>query len=97
MSRTPRTAPSCGARLAAVTIAALLAVGLVAACGGDDDTGAGPGAAAEDGELVGLFRLTPGAVDGDAITGTWFRMLQPGGDAEDGPYMKNADSPADGG
>ncbi len=51
----------------------------------------------EDGELIGLFRLTAGAVDGEDITGTWFRMLQPGGDAEDGPYMVNANSPADGG
>jgi hypothetical protein len=48
-------------------------------------------------ELVGLFRMTPGAVAGDRITGSWFRMLQPGGNAQSGPYMKNADSPADGG
>lgn len=63
---------------------------LVAACGGGD--AAGPA----EGELVGLFRLTPGAAEGETITGTWFRMLQPGGDL-DGPYMINADSPADGG
>lgn len=48
-------------------------------------------------ELVGLFRLTPGAVSGAKTTGTWFRMLQPGGSAKSGPYMVNADSPADGG
>jgi hypothetical protein len=48
-------------------------------------------------ELVGLFRLTPGAVVGDQVTGSWFRMLQPGGNAKSGPYMRNADSPADGG
>jgi hypothetical protein len=48
-------------------------------------------------ELVGLFRLTPGAVAGGQITGSWFRMLQPGGSAKNGPYMRNADSPADGG
>jgi hypothetical protein len=48
-------------------------------------------------ELVGLFRLTPGTVVGSQVTGSWFRMLQPGGNAKDGPYMRNADSPADGG
>lgn len=48
-------------------------------------------------ELVGLFRLTPGAVVGDQVNGSWFRMLQPGGNASSGPYMRNADSPADGG
>jgi hypothetical protein len=48
-------------------------------------------------ELVGLFQLTPGAVVGNQVTGSWFRMLQPGGNASSGPYMKNADSPADGG
>jgi hypothetical protein len=48
-------------------------------------------------ELVGLFRLSPGAVAGGQITGSWFRMLQPGGNAKTGPYMRNADSPADGG
>ena len=41
--------------------------------------------AVKDDELVGLFRLTPGAVDGDQLTGTWFRMLQPGGDVEERP------------
>ena len=86
-----------------VLLALLLATGAVGACSSDeegtadrpgDDAGA---AAVEDGELIGLFRLTPGAADGDELTGTWFRMLQPGGDAETGPYMRNADSTADGG
>jgi hypothetical protein len=48
-------------------------------------------------ELVGLFRLAPGTAVGDQLTGTWFRMLQPGGNPTSGPYMRNADSPADGG
>ncbi|MDL9947648.1 hypothetical protein QSJ19_19090 [Gordonia sp. ABSL11-1] len=50
-----------------------------------------------DGELVGLFRLTPGAVQDGKLTGTYFRMIQPGGTADNGPYMVNANSPADGG
>ena len=81
-------------------LALVLAVGTVAACSSDEEgTADEPDAATavEDGELVGLFRLTPGAVDGDALTGTWFRMLQPGGNADTGPYMNNADSTADGG
>jgi hypothetical protein len=48
-------------------------------------------------ELVGLFRLAPGGVVGNQISGSWFRMLQPGGNAKSGPYMRNANSPADGG
>jgi hypothetical protein len=95
MTRTPRLlAPR-------LLLALLLAAGLVAACSSDDEgtaktTGSGL-ESVEDGELIGLFRLTPGAIEGDGITGTWFRMLQPGGDAENGPYMVNGNSPADGG
>jgi hypothetical protein len=48
-------------------------------------------------ELIGLFRLTPGAAVSGQMTGSWFQMLQPGGNTKTGPYMKNADSPADGG
>lgn len=48
-------------------------------------------------QLVGLFRLSPGQVSGGQITGSWFRMLQPGGKPGTGPYMINSDSPADGG
>jgi len=48
-------------------------------------------------ELVGLFRLSAGADTGGRLTGTWFRMLQPGGKVASGPYMINANSKADGG
>jgi hypothetical protein len=48
-------------------------------------------------ELVGLFKFAPGTVVGGQVTGSWFRMLQPGGNEKSGPYMRNADSPADGG
>lgn len=48
-------------------------------------------------QLVGLLRLTPGAIAGDSVSGTWFRMVQPGGTPEQGPYMPNGDSPAQGG
>ena len=82
-------------RVTAAVLAGVLALGLAAACSGDDDDGGGEEALGT--ELVGLFRLTPGTVDGERVTGTWFRMVQPGGDADTGPYMINADSPADGG
>ncbi|GAB0103757.1 hypothetical protein JMUB6875_27310 [Nocardia sp. JMUB6875] len=76
-------------------IAAVLAATavLAAGCGSDDthETSGGPE------QLVGLLRFTPGAVDGNTVRGTWFRMVQPGGTAENGPYMPNGDSPAQGG
>ena len=68
---------------------------LVGAC----SSGSKPVATAASGarQLVGLFRLSPGQVKAGQITGSWFRMLQPGGNPDKGPYMVNADSPADGG
>jgi hypothetical protein len=75
-------------------LTAMLATAMVlgtAACGGKD-------AAADDHhgtELIGLLRLTPGSVKGEKVTGTWFRMVQVGGTVKNGPYMRNADSPAD--
>jgi hypothetical protein len=58
--------------------------------------GASP-AAAKGRVLTGLFRLTPGSSDGTQLSGSWFRMLQPGASVTRGPYMKNANSPADDG
>src|SRR6185295_348707 len=78
-------------RARTLTVALILATALTACSGSTDKPDAAPG------ELVGLFRLTAGAARGDQITGTWFRMVQPDGDDERGPYMVNADSPADGG
>jgi hypothetical protein len=78
---------------AAAGLVALTALVPLAACG-SDDSGSDDAAGVE---LVGLFRLTPGAVDGAQVTGTYFRMLQPGADLDTGPYMVNGNSPADGG
>lgn len=67
----------------------------LAACGGDgddDDVGAG-GAGGDDTELVGLLGIAPGACDAaGAVTGSWFRMVQPGGTVDAGPFVANADS-----
>ncbi len=41
--------------------------------------------------LTGTFRLTKATCGGE-VSGTWFRMIQPGGDA-DGPFVSNSDSP----
>jgi hypothetical protein len=79
-------------------VAVILAATVLAACSsGGTTSDAKKTAVDKTDELVGLFRLTAGAAQGDTITGTWFRMVQPQGDAKNGPYMKNADSPADGG
>jgi hypothetical protein len=73
-------------------LAACLAAGFaLSGCSGGD---AKP--AAKDGQLVGLFRLTPGAAQGSAVSGTYFRMLTPGA-GPTGPYMQNGNSKADGG
>ncbi|WP_405137617.1 hypothetical protein [Nocardia sp. NBC_01388] len=66
---------------------------LATGCGSDDSAKSASGPE----QLVGLLRFTPGAANGNAVTGTWFRMVQPGGTPENGPYMPNGDSPAQGG
>jgi hypothetical protein len=75
-------------------VAVTLALGSTAACGGGDSKDA---AGSKGTELVGLLKITPGAAKGGTITGTYFRMVQIGGTPAKGPYMINADSPADGG
>ena len=86
---------SAGRSRARSLIAIVAVAGVAAACSAASTKSTGT--AAGNRELVGLFRLTPGRVDGAQITGSWFRMLQPGGNPAKGPYMINADSPADGG
>ncbi|RNL77547.1 hypothetical protein [Nocardioides marmorisolisilvae] len=79
-------------RRTGAVLAAVIAAGTLAGCGGgskeDDSRGT---------ELVGLLKLAPGAVKGGKVSGTWFRMVQVGGTVKNGPFMKNADSKADGG
>ncbi|WP_238981315.1 hypothetical protein [Williamsia herbipolensis] len=89
----PRSARTSHRRrtLPTFVVALALGAGLLAACGSNS------GAPAQSGDLVGLLRLTPGAVSGDTVTGSWFSMVQPGGTPEKGPFMPNGDSPAKGG
>lgn len=73
-------------RLLSVGVAAVL---LVAACG-DDDTA---GTAGTAGSLEGLFGIAAGECDDGGVTsGSSFRMIQPGGSVEDGPFVENGDS-----
>jgi hypothetical protein len=66
---------------------------LAAACGGGDE---GEPATSGDRsqELVGLFRMTAGKCDGGPVSsGSYFRMVQPGGTVPAGPFVINGDSP----
>jgi len=49
-------------------------------------------AAMFDGELVGTFSIDDAVCDTADVTGSYFRMLQPGGTLTDGPFIMNADS-----
>ncbi|HVF18806.1 MAG TPA: hypothetical protein VNA14_01000 [Mycobacteriales bacterium] len=70
-------------------LAAVTALVLAAGCGGSTD----PLASADSGaELVGLFRVTAGRCAGGQPAGSYFRMLQPNGKPEAGPYVINGDS-----
>lgn len=57
---------------------------------GDDSIGTRAGGGTP---LVGTFGLDPGDCDGPA--GTYFRMAQPAGTPEAGPFVQNNDSPCD--
>jgi len=78
-------------------LCALTVAGLLFGSGCASDDAAPKEAAVTNEQLVGLFRLTPGSVDGDQVLGSWFRMVQPGGTPEAGPYMPNGDSVVPGG
>ncbi len=89
-------------------LAILAALTLVAAaCGNGDDTeveatdGGDTDVESTDGEatdggggLEGLIQLTAGeCTDAGVTSGTYFRMVQPDGTVEEGPYVENGDSP----
>lgn len=60
---------------------------------GAAEPGGAPVAAAASTDLKGAFRITAGSCGGATVTGSWFRMIQPGGSPEAGPFVENADSP----
>jgi hypothetical protein len=42
--------------------------------------------------LVGTFKLSPGACTGETVTGSYFRMIFPGGSVASGKFFDNPDS-----
>ncbi len=45
-----------------------------------------------EGELAGLFSIAEASCGDAEVSGSYFRMLQPGGSATDGPFVPNTDS-----
>ena len=79
-------------RRCALLAAVVLVTLAPAACGNDDDGGSAIGAS-DATELVGVFSITPGACGDGGATGSYFRMVQPGGTNEAGPFVANGDVP----
>lgn len=76
-----------------VSLLATLALA-VGGCGGDDGgSTTEEGSAAEP--LAGLFKLEGGKCTGGTTSGSFFRMINPGGKAGEGPYISNGDSACD--
>jgi hypothetical protein len=79
--------------LGPLSIAALAAV--AAGCSsGSSTSAASPSASSASQPLVGLFRLTPGQSTATGVTGTYFRMIYPGGTVTAGKFFDNPDSTA---
>jgi hypothetical protein len=56
------------------------------------DAGLGPAQPVAAGEqLKGVFKLDPASCKGGPVTGTYFRMIQPGG-SQNGPWVENNDT-----
>lgn len=72
------------------TLLAVTAVGLLAAgCAGSAGAAKGPAGTS----LSGVFRIAPGECRSGAVSGSWFRMVQPGGTVQAGPFVNNPDAP----
>lgn len=75
---------------------ALLLVVATACNGGSAGPGPTDGTGTGTGQLSGVLSLDPGRCDEDtgAVTGgSYFRMVQSGGDLTEGPFVPNNDSP----
>jgi hypothetical protein len=57
--------------------------------------GAPAGASSGKHALVGTFKLSPGACTGETVTGSYFRMISPGGSVASGKFFDNPDSTCD--
>lgn len=80
-------------RTEAVTRAVVvLLLAVTSACGGADPSPAGPSDGISGSSLVGLFSVSAGGCAGGKPTGSYFRMLQPNGTPNSGPFVENGDS-----
>jgi hypothetical protein len=73
---------------------ALVLGSTVLALAGSSVAGATPASAPKPKALVGTFRLTPGQSGASGVTGSYFRMILPGGTVAQGPFFPNPDSAA---
>jgi len=77
--------------------ASKLVVGVIAAATLIGAAAAGPASASSPPKgtaLKGLFTVVPGASAAGGVTGSYFRMVQPGGTVAAGPFVPNANSAA---
>jgi hypothetical protein len=73
-------------RLGVLLAGVLLVAG---SCGGGGSKGSSAGQL-----LIGLFKIDAGSCSSAGVSsGSWFRMVQPGGKPGAGPYVGNGDSP----
>lgn len=49
-------------------------------------------APALEGELLGTFAIDPASCEGEDVSGSYFRMIQPEGDLTEGPFVPNGDT-----
>ena len=77
-----------------LTIAVLgLAALALGACGGGGSASEGASEDATNADSPkGVLEVEAGACTGPAPTGSWFRMIQPGGKPGSGPFVTNGDS-----
>lgn len=57
---------------------------------------AAPPATSAGTALVGVFSVTSGSCSGSTVSGSYFRMIQPGGNATSGPFISNGSSTCSG-
>jgi len=77
----------------ALVAAGVLALIALSGCSsGPSHSSGSTAAAAGEQVLVGTFRLTPGSCGAAGTSGTYFRMINPGGTLSRGPFFENPDS-----
>lgn len=73
---------------------AAVAAVTVGAAGSAQAAGPAASTAAKRQTLTGTFKITPGKVSGATATGSYFRMIYPGGSITGGKFFDNPDSTA---